>query len=193
MFARITTLFVLLSCASWAMAQSRPATPPPPPSQTATPTAPPPSGAPAPSSTTATPPTTIGPPTPITTKAAGETPGVPQTQYSGHNSARDNSRNDTWDDAAGESERAKYAVHSGTGSHPLRAAQPRILQTRLRRRATQVHRKIPPRQRRRRALSNDSWQRAPRQPSADRSGDRSTSGSVSCGNRAEREHASAVV
>jgi hypothetical protein len=80
MSTRITVLFAFLSCAGWAMAQARPASPPPPPSHTSTPTAAPPSGTPAAPNTTAMPSSTIGPPTPITTKAAGETESTPQTQ-----------------------------------------------------------------------------------------------------------------
>src|SRR5207248_6369794 len=73
MTIRFTTLFLLLACATWGAAQSRPAAPPPaaaPAPQTSTPAAAAPTAAPAPPSTAPTP-TTIGPPTPITTKAAG--------------------------------------------------------------------------------------------------------------------------
>ncbi len=115
------------------------------------------------------------------------------TKYSGHNTAGDDSRNDTWDDAAGESERAQYAVRSGAGTthserlnlehskHEFDAGQHKFIAKFRRAGADAGH------------VSNDFWQRASRQPGADRSGDRSTCGSVSCGNGAERQHASAVV
>jgi hypothetical protein len=79
---RLAMLFIMWG-ATWAVAQARPAAPPPArpagtAGQTATPTTAPPPGAATQSGQVTTPPaSTIGPPTPITTQAAG--PGSTQT------------------------------------------------------------------------------------------------------------------